>query len=124
MSQRAAIILFVAALAARILLVATSTGSSDVVYKTVWARLAVEHGTAHAYAQSPFLNEPPLIIAISASLYRYAETIGASFTDLYRFLQILADVVIALFLMRIARRASFANPRAASLIYFASPAAI
>lgn len=124
MSQRAGSILFVVALLARLLLVATSTGSSDVVYKTVWAKLAAQHGTAHAYAKSPLLNEPPLIIAVSAGLYRYAESIGASFTDLYRLLQVLADVITAFLLIRVAHRANFPNPWLASLIYFASPAVI
>lgn len=133
MSRRTFTVLFALALMARLYFVFFTIGTSDVVYKTVWAKLAAEHGTARAYARSPYLNEPPLMIAISSALYQSTEAGGAAsadpkmsgtaFADLYRLLQVLADIVSAFLLIRIASRAG-CTPREIAIAYFASPVAV
>lgn len=104
-------------LALRVWLTATTFGSSDVLYKTTWAHLAERYGTAHAYAHSPFMNDPPLAVAVSVALDRIGARTGLAFGDLFRFVQTLADLVSIGCLALLARRET-------ALAYFLSPAAI
>lgn len=106
----------------RLYFVLTTIGTSDVVYKTVWARLALEHGVGAAYAHSPFLNEPPLAVWGSMHLLRAAAALRVEFADLYRLLQVASDVGSALLLWTL--RPAADRARFAALLLLLSPAAV
>lgn len=125
MSRRAAYVtLLVAAVALRLYFLVFTIGTSDVAYKRAWASLALKHGVGEAYAKSPYLNEPPLIIAASALMLRAEDVVPIEFSDLYRAVQIVADGVACVALIVIARRAQWSDPREPALLYFVSPAVI
>lgn len=95
---------FVIGLVARILLVATSIGTNDVVFKILWAKLVREDGIAHAYSRMWELNHPPLSLLLMHWYDLLAERLGIEYTDVFRLAQVASDVATAAALLWIGRR--------------------
>ncbi|MGK2856053.1 MAG: glycosyltransferase 87 family protein [Thermoanaerobaculia bacterium] len=118
-------------LALRIALIATSIGSNDVVFKTMWRNIIDKHGVAGAYAWNKTLNDrelgialfPPLSLLIMKGESAAARLTGLEYTDIFRGVQVVADIVGAFALFVIARRMKL-DARAVTLFFFLSPAVI
>ena len=122
MSTAAFVIIFAAALAIRLLLIATSFGSTDALLLMGYTHLAERFGIGPAYQYAPYLNHPPLSGAIMIAADRLGSRVGLEFPDAFRLFQTLADLVSAGILYKIGGR--IGRGREIALFYFASPAAI
>src|SRR5439155_8054964 len=122
MSTAAFAIVFAAPLAVRILLIATSFGSTDALLSTSWAHLFERFGIGPAYHYSPNLNHPPLSAMMMVAADQLASRVGLEFPDVYRSFQVLADLVSAGILYRLGSRTG--RGREFALFFFASPAAM
>lgn len=123
MTGRTFALCLLAGLIVRLALTTTSIGTNDVIFTIMWARLADQYGIAHAYAQNHDLNHPPLSLLTFHLMDLAARRIGIEYTDVFRLVQIAADVVTAAALVRIARLRGV-DARAVSLMFWLSPAAI
>jgi len=110
--------LFAAALAIRLILTATSFGSTDALLMMTWAHIAERYGIGPAYAVAPYLNHSPLALWLIVGTDRLGTLIGLEFPDIFRLLQTAADCLSALVLYKLSRS------RELVLFFFASPAAI
>lgn len=124
MSRRGYLILICTALALRLVLLATTFGTTDAFLFTLWAELVDRFGIAASYLHAPYLNHSPLVLALLLLLHRLARTSGLLLSDLLRLLQIAADCATALLLLRLGRRLMPDRAREISIFFFASPAAI
>ena len=88
----------------RLLLIVTSIGTTDVILNLVWADLARKFGIAGAYAHNGLLNHPPLSLAIMHGEDLLARLLGLNYTDVYRFVQVLADALTTFVLYRLGGR--------------------
>lgn len=102
-----------AGFAARLWFVATTYGTNDAAFMTLWADLAERFGVAGAYAHNRLLNHPPLSLWIIRELARLGNV-----ADLLRLVQIAADGASFAILLRLGRTT------APALLYFLSPVAI
>ena len=118
MSKRAFVGLLAAALALRLILIATSFGSTDALLMTSWAHIAERFGVPRSYLYAQYLNHPPLALWIAATADRIGTLIGLEFPDIFRLLQTIADMVTAAILFKMSRS------REIVAFFFASPAAI
>lgn len=107
----------------RILLVATTIGTNDAVFMTVWANLANKYGVARAYSMKWELNHPPLSLFIVGRADRAARLARIEPTDGLRLIQVLADGVTAFCLLLLSRRDGDVRPFVA-IAYLLCPAAI
>ena len=123
-SSRLFWILAASALAIRLILISTSFGSTDAFLFTVWVDAAEKHGLLGAYRFFNGLNHPPMSMAIAVAADRIGKAIGLEFPDIFRLLQVIADIVTATFVYRIANRLQPSRAREYTLFFFASPAAI
>jgi hypothetical protein len=105
------------ALAIRLLLIATSFGSTDALLLMGYAHLAERFGIGLAYRFAPW-NHPPLSGVIMVAADRLGNRIGLEFPDVFRLFQVLADLCSAAILYRLSRS------REVVAFFFASPAAI
>jgi hypothetical protein len=110
--------LLAAALAIRLILIATSFGSTDALLMMTWAHIAERFGIGRAYFFAQYLNHPPLALWIVAAADRAGSLIGLEFPDIFRLLQTTADLVTAGLLYKLSRS------REVAAFFFASPAAI
>jgi hypothetical protein len=110
--------LLAAALAFRLILTATTFGSTDALLMMTWAHIAERFGVPHAYLYAQYLNHPPLALWIAATADRLGTLVGLEFSDIFRLLQTVADVVTAAILYKISKS------REIVAFFFASPAAI
>jgi Gpi18-like mannosyltransferase len=123
--RRLFLVAIVAGIAARILQTATSLGSLDAALWFRFAELIERVGILHSYAETTLMNHPPLALAIAKVTNRIGIACGLEFQDSFRLLQIAADVVTALVLVRIARRQVRATGAMfAALLFFLSPAVV
>ena len=118
MSKAAFISLLLAALAFRLILIATSFGSTDALLMMSWAHIAERFGVPRAYLYAQYLNHPPLALWIAATADRVGSLIGLEFPDIFRLLQTTADVVTAAILYKMSKSCEMVA------FFFASPAAI
>ena len=121
-SRAATWIAFAGGLAARLLLIATSIGTTDVILKIAWADLASRFGVAHAYAHNPFLNHPPLSLAIMKGMKVVASATGVEYSDIFRLVQVASDV--GTFVLLATALSDRALSRKYAMFFFLSPAAI
>jgi len=105
------------ALAIRLLLIATSFGSTDALLLMGYAHLAERFGIGAAYRFAPW-NHPPLSGLIMVAADRLGSHIGLEFPDVFRLFQVVADVVCAAILYQLSKS------REVVAFFFASPAAI
>ena len=124
MKPRTIALLFAAGLAARLLLVMTSIGSSDAIFWILWTNLVGKHGIAGAYAITPMLNHPPLTVSLLWVYREISAATGIEVTDLLRLVQVLADCISAGALLSIGRRIGLTDPWWLPLYYFLSPVTI
>jgi hypothetical protein len=117
-SKAAFISILLAALAFRLILIATSFGSTDALLMMSWAHIAERFGVPRAYLYAQYLNHPPLALWIAATADRVGRLIGLEFPDIFRLLQTIADVVTAAILYKMSKS------REIVAFFFASPAAI
>jgi hypothetical protein len=110
--------LLAAALAFRLLLIATSFGSTDALLMMTWAHIAERFGVGQAYLFAQYLNHPPLALWIVATADRAGSLIGLEFPDVFRLIQTTADIATAVILYKLSRS------RELAAFFFASPAAI
>lgn len=121
MSRGAFVSIVVAALAVRLLLVATSFGSTDALLLMGYTHLAERFGIGPAYHYAQYLNHPPLSGVIMIAADRLGSRIGLEFPDVFRLFQIIADLISAAILYQLG--APFGRGREFAAFYFASPAA-
>src|SRR5882672_11404393 len=93
MSTAAFVIIFAAALAIRLLLIATSFGSTDALLSMTWTHLAERFGIGPAYHYSPYLNHPPLSLSIMIAADRLGSRVGLEFPDAFRLFQVVSDLI-------------------------------
>jgi hypothetical protein len=122
MSTAAFVIIFAAALALRLLLIATSFGSTDALLLMGYTHLAERFGIGPAYQYAPYLNHPPLSGAIMIAADRFGTSLGLEFPDAFRLFQTAADLISAGILYKLGSR--IGRGREFALFFFASPAAI
>ncbi len=113
-----------AALAIRILLIATTFGTTDAFLFMIWTHLAERNGIVGAYALVPLLNHPPLSMSIAMAADRLGSAMGLEFPDMFRALQVAADMLTAALVYALARRFNPPRAREFTALFFASPAAI
>lgn len=104
----------------RIVLTWTSLGTVDML---LWFRFAERielHGILGAYTSTPLLNHPPFALLIVLAIDRLAGLLGIEFTNAFRTVTGLADLVTVLALARMAGE----RERVAPLLFYLSPAAI
>ncbi len=118
MSKAGFVALLAAALAFRLILIATSFGSTDALLMMSWAHIAERFGIGRAYLYAQYLNHPPLALWIAATADRIGSLIGLEFPDIFRLLQTAADLTTAAILYKLSRS------RETVAFFFASPAAI
>lgn len=111
------------AIAARIALIATTYGSNDATFKAIWVDLAKQVGIAHSYAHTAMMNHPPLSVAYMLLMDRIARATGIAFVDVFRFCQVLSDIVTSIALFHIGRQFSADYGRALALFVLLSPGA-
>jgi hypothetical protein len=114
--------LIVAALAARLALVASTFGSTDALLLMAYTHLAERFGLGPAYHYAAYLNHPPLSGLIMIWADQLGSRIGLEFPDAFRILQVAADVLSAALLYQLGKR--IGRPREVTAFYFASPAAV
>jgi hypothetical protein len=122
-SRRLLIAGIAAGLVIRIVLLLGTFGTTDIVIYSSFARMADQHGVGGSYDRSSYLKNPPLVIALAMQIYRLSERTGLAFGDLFRLVQIFADLGSSLCLLVLARKVS-ARPEVLSLLFFLSPATI
>jgi Glycosyltransferase family 87 len=116
--------LLAAALAIRLLFILTTFGSTDALLFMIWTHLAEREGISHAYHLVRMLNHPPLSMAIAIGADRVGTRLGLEFPDIFRLLQVAADVGSAALVYALAGRVNPEKAREYTLFFFASPAAI
>ena len=107
----------------RLALVATSFGTNDAMFWTAWAKLVRQAGISGAYAYSQMVNHPPLALALVRVTDAVAAASGLVFSDVFRLVQVAADVLSAFALYRIGSRANVEWGRLLALFVLLSPAA-
>jgi hypothetical protein len=122
MSTAAFVIIFAAALAIRLLLIATSFGSTDALLSMTWTHLAEHFGIGPAYRFAPYLNHSPLSLSIMIAADRLGSKVGLEFPDAFRLFQVIADLISTGILYKLGSR--IGRGREFALFYFASPAAM
>lgn len=120
--RRLLIVAVVSGTLLRILQTATSLGSLDAMLWYRFAGILDRVGVLGAYTASPLMNHPPLALVIARVTNAIGLAAGLEFQDSFRFLQIAADVVTALVLVRIARHRS--PSLFPALLFFLSPAVL
>ena len=111
------------AIAARIALIATTYGTNDAGFMAVSVDLLKRMGIAGAYRHTAMMNHPPFSFAYMTVLDRIANATGIAFVDVFRFFQVVADVVSAAALFQIGRAVSVERGRALALFLLLSPGA-
>lgn len=107
----------------RLIQIATSIGSVDVVYWMRHVNAVETYGSLRAYLASTFVNHPPFGLEVARWTYRAGSVVGLRFHDSFRLLQSLADLGTALVLWRLAPAVGRSGTWAA-LLFYLSPAAI
>lgn len=111
------------AVAVRVALIATTYGTNDAGFMAVSVDLVKRVGIARSYAHSNMMNHPPFSFASMWLMDMLANSMGIAFVDVFRFFQVLADIVTAGALFRIGRRTSVEHGRALALFLLLSPGA-
>ena len=111
------------AVAARIALIATTYGTNDAGFMAVSVDLVKRAGISRSYAHTAMMNHPPFSFAIMRVIDAIANAIGIAFVDVFRFVQVCADVVAATALYFIGRETSVERGRALALFLLLSPGA-
>lgn len=125
LSERVALLLgLVSGAVLRIVQIATSIGSVDAYFWTRHVELVEKHGVFDAYRVTKVMNHPPFGLEIALWTKRLGALLGLQFFDAFRALQCIADVVTALALLRLARRAAHERPVWVALVFYLSPATI
>ena len=118
MSKAAFVTLLTLALAIRLILIATSFGTTDALLLMGYTHLAERFGIGPAYRFAAYLNHPPLSGAIMIAADRLGSLIHLEFPDVFRLFQVVADILSAAILYRLSKS------REVAAFFFASPAAI
>jgi hypothetical protein len=121
-SKAAFVSLLAAALAIRLILTATSFGSTDALLLMAYTHLAERYGIGPAYHLAPYLNHPPLSGWIMMGADRLGSRLGLEFPDVFRLFQTLADLISAAILFKLGSR--YGRSREFAAFFFCSPAAI
>ena len=103
MSKAGFATLLAAALGFRLILTATTFGSTDALLMMTWAHIAERFGVPQAYLYAQYLNHPPLALWIAATADRLGTLVGLEFSDIFRLLQTIADMVTAAILYKISK---------------------
>ncbi len=111
------------AVAARLALIATTYGTNDAGFMAVSVDLVKRVGIARSYAHTAMMNHPPLSLAFMRLIDALAGRAGVAFVDVFRFVQVLADIVAAVALFHIGNRVSVRRGRALALFLLLSPGA-
>jgi hypothetical protein len=109
--------------AVRVALIATTYGTNDAGFMAVWVDLVKRVGISRSYAYTAMMNHPPFSLAYLLFIDTIAHALGIAFVDVFRFFQVLADVVAATALFQIGRRTSVEHGRALALFLLLSPGA-
>jgi hypothetical protein len=115
--------LVVFAIAIRLALIATTYGTNDAGFMAVSVDLVNRVGIARSYAHTAMMNHPPLSFAYMKVISGVAAASGIAFVDVFRFFQVLADIVAAVALFHIGRQFSVDYGRALALFLLLSPGA-
>lgn len=111
------------AVAVRVALIATTYGTNDAGFMAVSVDLVKRVGISHSYAHTAMMNHPPFSFAYMRLIDIVANALGIAFVDVFRFFQVLADVVAAIALFHIGRGTSVEQGRALALFLLLSPGA-
>ena len=111
------------AVAARVALIATTYGTNDAGFMAVSVDLVKRAGISRSYAHTAMMNHPPFSFAIMRVIDAIATAIGIAFVDVFRFVQVLADIAAATALFFIGRETSVEHGRALALFLLLSPGA-
>ncbi len=107
----------------RLVLIATTVGTNDAMFWGTWAKVVEEAGVSGAYSYSRMVNHPPLALVLVLLTDTLSRASGIIVTDVFRFFQVVADVLSAFALYRIGIRAGVQWGRALALFVLLSPAA-
>lgn len=99
-------------------------GTTDVSFWSLWAGLIEEHGIIGAYAAHPYLNHPPLALAVLRSLSLASDAAGIALGDVLRHVQSISDMVTVAMIVLVARATGSVPPARAALLFFLSPVAM
>ena len=106
---------------ARLLLVFTTVGTSDVLFMVYYANIVQKFGILEAYGYGEFINHPPLSILLMSWYDSVAAAVGLEYPHVYRFVQSVADAVTAIAVWHLGYGAM---SRWAAAAFLLSPAAI
>jgi glycosyl transferase family 87 len=123
-SGRAFAILILAALATRLILIATTFGTTDALLLMMWTHIAERFGIGGAYQFTAGLNHPPLALVLLRLIDALGGRIGLEFPDIFRLVQVAADLATGALIYVLARREQPQRAREFAAFFFASPAAI
>ena len=104
LERRTFVLVCLLAVAVRMALVATTYGTNDVGFKATWAELVSRVGISGAYAYTRMLNHPPESLLMMQGMKRLADAMDVAFGDVFRSVQVLADVATSLALYTIGLR--------------------
>ncbi|MBK5259915.1 MAG: hypothetical protein JJE51_10000 [Thermoanaerobaculia bacterium] len=107
----------------RLVLTATSYGTNDANFWSGWASMVREVGVIRTYSITHMINHPPAALAAAGAIAAAARALDLAFIDLFRLVQIAADVVAAIALYSIGKSESVDRGRALALFVLLSPAA-
>ncbi|HUP47350.1 MAG TPA: glycosyltransferase 87 family protein [Thermoanaerobaculia bacterium] len=124
MSRRSFALLLLLGVLLRLLLIATSIGTNDVVNWIAFAGLVDRAGIGPAYARIAELNHPPLALLLLLLLEKLRGVVGLEIGDLLRTLQVAFDLLAAGALLDIGRSLGWRSPHGPALFYFLSPVSI
>lgn len=118
------------ALALKLAIAYNTIGTNDAVIFYGFAKVLSEHSLAWTYEHSSYFNHPPLTAYYLRGIYfateqNYCQQIGIHFPFLLRLPGILADFIVVLLLMRLARgRSGLRIPAWALGLFAASPVSV
>jgi hypothetical protein len=107
----------------RLYLLATTYGTNDANFWSGWSSIVRSIGFVRAYYLTEMINHPPPALALALGIGALARRTGIPFIDLFRLVQVIADLVCAVAIYRIGLRQSVQTARALALFVLLSPAA-
>ncbi|HEU4520464.1 MAG TPA: glycosyltransferase 87 family protein [Thermoanaerobaculia bacterium] len=118
------VVLIVTGVAIRVLLIATSIGTNDVLNWMTFGRLVDNAGIGPSYGRIAEVNHPPLSLLIVLGLEKIRLATSIEVGDLLRLLQVLFDLAAVAALLDIGRSIAHEMPQRLALFYFLSPVSI
>jgi hypothetical protein len=123
LNRKTFLLLCAAGVLGRLYLVATTYGTNDANFWSGWVSIVRQIGFVRAYRLTEMINHPPPALALGMGISALARHFNFAFIDLFRLVQVIADVIAAVALYRIGLQVSVDRARALALFVLLSPAA-